>query len=172
MLKLFGATLVIVASTIAGFQIARDYQNRPLELRLLQRGLKMLETEIVYGSVPLYHAMEKIGTRLPGGIGLFFTTMSRNLITFDGASTYECWSLSIEKNFSQTSLKKEDKELLLQFGHTLGSTDKEDQIKHIQLTVDGLLTEEQLARDEQMKYERLSKNLGVLLGILVVILMY
>lgn len=172
MFKLLGATLVIAASTLLGFQIARNYQNRPLQLRLLQRGLKMLETEIVYGSVPLYQAMNKIGARLPGGVGLFFSSAGENLITLDGASTFECWRASIEQNFFQTALKKEDKDLLLQFGHTLGITDKEDQMKHIQLTVEGLLTEEQIAREEQSKYEKLSKNLGVLLGILVVILMY
>ncbi|GBF11026.1 stage III sporulation protein SpoIIIAB [Tepidibacillus infernus] len=172
MFKLIGATLIIGASTIAGFQIARNYHERTKQLRILQQALQMLETEIVYGAVPLHLAMEHIGQRITNVVKTFFLEMSENLKMLDGASTYECWRLSIEKHYQKTALKTQDKAILIQFGHTLGISDREDQMKHIRLTMQNLATEEQLARDEQKINEKLSKNLGVLLGILIVILMY
>lgn len=172
MLKLIGAILVIATSTYGGFYIGRSYNERPKQLNLLQQALLMLETEIVYGAIPLHLAMKHIGERLPGVVRLFFITMSKNLRKSDGASTYECWKKAIEEEFPKTSLGQQDKEILIRFGQTLGKSDREDQVKHIRLTIQNLTTEETLAREEQKKYEKLSKNLGVLLGFLIVILIY
>lgn len=172
MLKLLGAVFIIISSTLAGFYISRSYSDRTKQLRILQLGLQMLETEIVYGSVPLYLAMEKIGRRLKGIIGEIFLSMSKNLNELDGLSAFECWLEAIEMHYRKTSLKKQDKEILIHFGQTLGISDKEDQMKHIKLALQNLKTEENLAREEQKSYEKLSKSLGILVGLLIVILMY
>ena len=172
MLKLLGAVLVIAASTAGGFYIARSYSDRPKQLRFLQQALQMLRTEIVYGAVPLHLAMKNVADRLPNITRLFFYSMSKNLVELDGASTYECFERAVTKHFYKTSLKNQDKEILIQFGQTLGISDKEDQMRHISLAMQSLAAEETLAREEQKSYEKLSKNLGVPLGLLVVILMY
>lgn len=172
MLKLIGATIVIAVSTYCGFYIAKKFRERPKELRIMQQALQMIETEIVYGSVPLDIIMEHIGNRLPKSINLFFQDMSKNLRELDGVSTYECWEKAVNKNFSSTALKKQDKEVLINFGQTLGTSDREDQMKHIKLTMKNLSTEETLAREEQKTYEGLSKNIGILLGLLIVIMIY
>lgn len=172
MLKLLGAVLIIASSSAGGFYVARSYRERPRQLRMLQQALQMLETEIIYGSVPLHLAMKHIGERMPFILKKIFLSMSSNLLELDGASSYECWEKAIEQHFGQTSLKLQDKEILLHFGQTLGISDKEDQMKHIRLTVQNLSVEEHLAREEQKLYEKISRHLGVLLGALIVILMY
>lgn len=172
MFKLLGAIIVITVTTYGGFFVAKTFRDRPKELRILQQALQMIETEIVYGSVPLDIIMEHIGNRIPKNINLFFLNMSKNLRELDGISTYECWEKAINNNFSKTTLKKQDKEVLMNFGQTLGISDREDQMKNIKLTLKNLSTEEILAREEQKTYEGLSKNLGILLGLLIVIMIY
>lgn len=172
MLKLIGASLIIGASTFGGIHIAKNYEERPRQLRLLQQALQMLETEMIFGSTPLYQAMNHISERIPGKVQRIFKLMGENLVELDGASAFECWEIALNKHVNKTSLKAQDKEILLQFGQTLGVSDKEDQRKHIQLAIQNLATEEILAREEQKTYEKLSKNLGLLLGLLLVILMY
>lgn len=172
MLKLLGSVIILAASTMGGLYFAKRYSDRPRELRILQQALLMLETEIVYGVVPLNLAMKHIGDRVSGSIRMVFREMSKNLQELDGASTFECWKLAINKYFHLTALKLQDKEILMQFGLTLGISDREDQMKHIKLTIQNLATEELLAREDQKQYEKLSKSLGVLLGLLIVILIY
>lgn len=172
MLKMLGAAIIVASSSLGGFYIASSYQQRPRQLRELQQALQMLETEIVYASIPLYLAMEHIGERLPGVTKAIFQAMGKNLQQMDGASSFECWKQALEQHFYQTALKKQDREILLQFGQTLGISDKEDQMKHIRLAIHHLAAEESLARDEQKIYGKLSKNIGVLLGVLIVILIY
>jgi stage III sporulation protein AB len=59
----------------------------------------------------------------------------------------------------------------LRLGSILGMSDKDDQLKHLRLAAVQLKAEEDAARDDQAKYEKMSRSLGLLLAALVVILM-
>jgi stage III sporulation protein AB len=69
-------------------------------------------------------------------------------------------------------MKLPEQEVMLQLGHVLGLSDRSDQVKHLRLAVSQLQAEEVDAREEQRKYEKMWKSLGVLIGGLIVILMY
>jgi stage III sporulation protein AB len=70
------------------------------------------------------------------------------------------------------ALQESDCEVLFNFGQTLGVSDRQDQIKHIHLAVAHLSAEESIARDEQLRNEKMWKYLGALVGLTVVILLY
>ena len=61
---------------------------------------------------------------------------------------------------------------MLELSGVLGTSDRQDQIKHIALAVGQLKHEEAAARDDQVKYEKMSKSLGLLIGALIVILIF
>ena len=69
-------------------------------------------------------------------------------------------------------MKKDEQEVLRQLSCTLGTSDRLDQIKHIALAAEQLKHEEGTAREEQSKYAKMSKSLGLLVGALVVILIF
>lgn len=160
------------SATMIGFQAARVYANRPKEIRQLGTALGLLETEICYGSTALPIALEYVAKRSQGEIGELFKQAAIYLSKYDGLSTADCWEMAIEKVWSKTTMKKPEKEVLLHLGKVLGKSDREDQRKHIRLTVMNLQQEELTAREEQQKYEKMFKSLGILSGILAVILMY
>ncbi|MCZ4150437.1 stage III sporulation protein AB, partial [Escherichia coli] len=56
--------------------------------------------------------------------------------------------------------------------YSLGTSDRQDQTKHISLAIQQLMHEETRAQADQMKYERMSRNLGMLVGALIVILIF
>ena len=77
------------------------------------------------------------------------------------------------KDFSMnTALKQVDIEILSAFGKYLGSTDRDDQIKKIELAIAGLKQQETIALEEKIKNEKLWKYLGVLSGIMFFLLLY
>lgn len=172
MLKLIGASIILFSATMIGFQVAKMYASRPQEIRRLGIALQLLETEICYGSTTLSLALEHVAKRTQGVIGAIFRQASEFLVKYDGLSTQDCWEMAIDKTWTRTTMKMPEKEVLLHLGKVLGKSDREDQQKHIQLAVMNLRKEEQEARDEQQKYEKMCKSLGVLSGILAVILMY
>jgi len=172
MVKLIGAVIILFSASMVGWQLGKYYAYRPLQLRALLLSLRLLETEIVYGVTPLHRAFVKIGHRLPSEIGQMFLTAAELLITKEGLSTQSCWQSGIEKHWTSTALRKDEKDVLTSLGFVLGNSDKEDQKKHLQLAITHLHSLEQEARAEQAKYEKMYKSLGFLSGLLVVILMF
>ncbi|NGQ94719.1 stage III sporulation protein AB [Brevibacillus sp. SYP-B805] len=171
MVKLIGSAIILFSATMVGWQVGKLYAMRPVQLRTLLIALQMLETEIVYGSTPLHRAFVKIGRRMAKEIGGIFLTAAELMGTAEALSTQVCWQTAVEQHWSQTVLRKEEKDVLLNLGYVLGSSDRHDQQKHLRLTMTHLRGLEEEARLEQGKYENMYKSLGFLGGLLVVILM-
>lgn len=172
MLKLIGAMLIVLTGALFGFHQAMLLARRPRQIGELIRSLQRLETEIGYGYTPLPEALTRTGRALRGPVGALLGSAGEELERASGQTVRQIWQRTIERLWRSTSMKTAEREALLQLGPTLGMTDRDEQVKHLRLTVRQLEGEEALAREEQQRYERMWKSLGVLMGLLVVILMY
>ncbi|MDB5056241.1 MAG: stage sporulation protein [Bacilli bacterium] len=172
MLKLIGALFILFAATMIGFYQALQLARRPRQIRQLIQALQRLETEILYGFTPLPDALRSISRPLDLPLAKIFSLAAEQLTNLSGHSTEESWRFAIQTGWYETAMKVTEQEALQQLGLTLGITDREDQIKHLRLTISQLQAEELSAWEEQKKYEKMWKSLGVLTGALVVILMY
>jgi stage III sporulation protein AB len=171
MVKLLGAILILFAGTMFGFYQALQLSRRPRQIRQLIQALQRLETEISYGLTPLPAALLTISRQISQPLSQIFHIAAEQLKAF-GLSTEESWRYAIEAGWQDTAMKTAEQEVFQQLGLTLGLTDREDQIKHLRLTVSQLQAEEITAWEEQKRYEKMWKSLGLLSAALVVILMY
>jgi stage III sporulation protein AB len=171
MLKIVGATLIIFSTTLAGFYFAQKLSTRSQQLRELQMSLQLLETEIIYGSTPLETAFYKLSKTSAGAIGTWFERCVYYLENLDGATTFECWEKALLEVKPKLALKKTELEWLHHFGKMIGNSDSNDQQKHLQLMLSQLSKIELDAKEEQHRYEKVYKTLGVLVGAFVVVLM-
>jgi stage III sporulation protein AB len=172
MVKLVGACLILFAGTMLGFYQALQLSRRPRQIRQLVQALQRLETEISYGFSPLPSALLMISRQIPQPLSQLFLQVGEQLAGSADLTTQESWRLAIDSCWQHTAMKTTEKEAFLQLGLTLGITDREDQIKHLSLTESQLQTEELTAGEEQKRYEKMWKSLGLLSATLVVILMY
>lgn len=172
MFKLIGAVLILFSASMVGWQIGKYYANRPVHLRALLVALQMLETEIVYGMTPLHRAFVKVGHRVSEEVGKVFLFAADLLVTEQVHSAEEALQQAMSKFWTQTALRRQEREVLASLGQVLGSSDRDDQQKHLRLAITHLRGLEEEARAEQEKYERMYKSLGFLGGLLVVILMF
>lgn len=172
MVKLIGSAIILFSASMVGWQIGKYYAHRPVQLRALLLALQLLETEIVYGLTPLHRAFVKIGRRVTQEIGIIFQKAAEHLQAEEGLSTQACLQKAVDQNWSATSLRKEEREVLVSLGYVLGSSDRDDQQKHLRLAITHLRGLEEEARADQSKYEKMYKSLGFLGGLLVVILMF
>jgi stage III sporulation protein AB len=171
MVKLIGAILILFAGTMIGFYQALQLSRRPRQIRQLIQALQRLETEISYGLTPLPTALLTISRQISLPLSQIFLLAGEQLTSF-GRTTEESWRYAIDAAWQDTAMKVTEKEVFQQLGLTLGLTDREDQIKHLRLTVSQLQAEEMTAWEEQKRYEKMWKSLGLLSAALVVILMY
>jgi stage III sporulation protein AB len=78
----------------------------------------------------------------------------------------------MDAHWRNASLKGTEQEIFRQLSCTLGTSDRTNQSTHIALALQQLKQEESAAREDQGKYEKVSKSLGLLLGALIVILIF
>ncbi len=172
MLNMIGAVIVLITGALIGWYQASQYANRPKQIRQFIQAIQRLETEINYGFTPLPEALERISKSIHEPTSSIFHLAAEQLSFNNGKSTKDLWTLVISDHWRNTSMKLPEKEIVLQLGATLGISDRSDQMKHIHLTINQLQAEENMAKDEQNRYEKMWKSLGILGGALVVILMY
>ena len=72
----------------------------------------------------------------------------------------------------RSALKPSDQEILAQFGRNLGQHTLTQQQKHIQLTIQYLQRQLEEAEEQKKRYESMTKSIGVLIGLFIVILLF
>ncbi|MFB9277361.1 stage III sporulation protein SpoIIIAB [Cohnella cellulosilytica] len=174
MLKFIGVLLVLFAGTMIGLVQSARYAARPRQIRELLHAFQRLETEIGYGRTPLPEALGAIAAAVPKPLSTLFASIADSLAgerAKSGETVRECWEKAIRECWPSTAMKQPEKEAALRLGAILGGSGREDQLKHLKLAFHQLQAEEAAAREEQQKYEKLSRSLGMLGAALVVILM-
>lgn len=170
MLKFFGGAMVISVCTFYGFLIANKYKQRPLELRNLRSMLNLLETEIIYASTPLPLALDKVAKHASNNISQLFSKARDYLINSNGITAGEAWQKAINDTLPTSYLLEEDVGILMSFGTGLGCSDKEEQLKNIQLTKELIKQQELKAEGSRAQHERLWRTMGFLAGVAIVLL--
>jgi stage III sporulation protein AB len=171
MLKVFGCMLIISACGYLGFFIGNSFNTRVEEIKRLRSSLKMLETEIIYLMNPLPEALLRVGTKIKGPVSFLYEYSSQLLLKKMGTPMDEIWKEAINNLASVSSLKKEELDILEDFGNSLGESDKEEQRKNLQFAQESLKIVERNAEDEKQKYEKMYKTLGVLAGIALALIL-
>ncbi|WP_164931676.1 stage III sporulation protein SpoIIIAB [Longirhabdus pacifica] len=171
MLQLFGSVFILFSSTMIGFSQAARIHARTSQLRLCIHAMQRLQTEVTYGLTPLPEALQHISKVIPSPpLANMFYDISM-MLSEEGTSTQECWLYGISKHWRKTAMKKAEKEILERLGSTLGLSDQDNQLKHIQLAVQQLQMEEEHARANQMRLSKMWRSLGILTGLLVTIIL-
>ena len=169
-MKLFGAIFILLATTWVGFEMAKQLSERTRQLRQLKTALQSLEAEIMFSHRPLGDIALLLSAQLPKPLSLLFEQFAARLNS-EEAGVKRAWESSLDDIWEQTALRRGEKEVLKQFGETLGQHDRYSQQKHILLALSHLDREEKEAVERQVQYEKMVKSLGFLSGLLLVILL-
>jgi len=151
--------------------MSQQYANRPRHIRTLIQALQRLETEITFGHTPLPEALRRIAGQTSEPVAEMFRRAAEELESHT-ARTADAWQTSVRASWGRTAMKESEQDIVLQLGHSLGASDRLDQIKHLRLAMNQLQCEEENAAEEERRYAKMWRSLGMLGGALVVILMF
>lgn len=168
--KLFGAILIICASSKIGFDFAACLTKRVEQLQDIKLGLSSILTEISFRGTPLAEALLKGAEIMHSQAKDIFTSASKKLSSISCITAKEAFLTAIEDFEGDTALKKDDFTVLRGFAGLLGTSDLANQTANIEITqkkLDSLTQQAELQRD---KYTKLFRSCGVLAGLLITVL--
>lgn len=149
---------------------SQKLSKRPVHIRQIKNALQILEAEMLYSQLPLQDAFQTIAAQIPHPTSQFFHHLSEQM-NEPSIDFIAIWDKSLDSFMDHSTIGSNEKEILKQFGRTLGQHDFYQQQKHIHLTVNHLDRELEDARDNQFKYAKMAKSLGFLFGLFIVLLL-
>ncbi|HHV45548.1 MAG TPA: stage III sporulation protein AB [Tissierellia bacterium] len=170
-LKLIGGFLIIFSSAILGFNYGNRFSKRFENLCFLEQCIKILETEIVYGAYPLPDALSNVYTKGNKKVSFIFERIKSHLLGSREGDVFNSFLSVADTVKDELSFKDEDIELFLSLGRILGSSDREDQEKNFRIVLNQIKLLQEDAKMEMDKNEKMYKNLGILMGIAIVLIL-
>lgn len=166
MFKYIGAILIFTSSALIGFKSSWIPLKRYKNLYKISNCFNTMKNEIRYSSDYIDEILKKV-SKINDFSYIFKTTAS-----FDKSiPVSKRWEKAVLTDSPLLNLKKEDSEILIMFGHELGMTDREGQIKIIDNLLSSLNTLQISAKEEYDKKSKLQKGLGVTLGLFTIIIL-
>lgn len=157
MLKVVSVIIVFCCCTLAGFYFSYKLSRRQLFLKDFIAFLKTFETHIRYSSDDIFTL-----------INISMTSASllsiKEYILNNKGSFNDLWLGSMSQINKQTGLTAQDKALLEEFGASLGTTDGQGQINHIELYTTLFQKACDEAQQELKAKSKLYKMLGFFAG--------
>lgn len=167
-LKIVGGILIVLSSYLIGVWWANTLKNRVEDIRAFEQALKELKNEISFYSNILSEAFSKIAHNANYRISGILKDMSQNLKT---KPSNIAWREAIKANYKNTYLESEDINIILTLANLLGVSDVKGQICNIENVLLKLQNQEKKAEMLRQKNETLFKNLSILLGATIIILL-
>lgn len=171
LLKLIGGSLIIFSTTLIGFYYGNRFSNRLNNLIYIEQCFKILETEIVYGAIPLPEALTNVYNKGNKKVSFIFKDIRNHLLENKRGDIYYSFSSVSDSLKDILHFKEEDVEMILSLGRVLGSSDRQDQEKNFKFILNQISILEKEAKLERDKNEKMFKNLGILTGIAIVIIL-
>lgn len=168
---MLGAIVIILATTLFGFQAAAMYRERPRQLRALKRALTHLQAEVEYQLTPLPQALSHVASRAGQPFEQLFEGV-RDRLQGGGATIREAFQSSLTQLEAESALSHSDCEAVLAVAETLSTMDRGHLDTQFQLSIDALSQAEAEAIEQGTKNARLWQYLGILSGVMIVILLY
>lgn len=166
--KVIGSSLIAISSYLMGQKWAGVLKKRVEDIREFEQVLEQLENEISFYSNILEDAFLKISKNTTPRIRCILEDMSFNL---KDKPSNKAWDAAIKNNYKNTYLSGEDLKIILSLSNLLGISDTDGQIYNIKNIITRLKHQESKAEEVRSKNEVLFKNLSVLLGITIIILL-
>ena len=170
MMKWIGAVIILLSCGFAGRIFAGALARRVNLLQQLERGFAALSTEISFSVTALPLALKQSGRQCGGEMQALFLRAGERFSDLQGIPAEMIWQQTVDEVTKDSVLLQEDRDVLYDFGLGLGLSDKNDQLKKLELLLQKLRSREQDARTNKEKMSKVWQALGWSVGAMLVLL--
>ena len=170
--KIIGSIFIIFSTTMFSLYIESKHRVHIKDIEEMKKGFNLFSNSIRYTHLPLEEVMTEISQKLSGISAEIFKKTGEYLSERKFESAKEAWENVINESFKKSNFEKEDIDIFMYFGKTIGYLDFESQydngkyiIEHIDLTLNNL-------RNKLEKIQKMYRSLGILSGLGIVIILF
>lgn len=165
-LRIIIYTAIFLTCSAIGILKSRKYIDRVNELKEFKSGLNIFKAKVKFTYEPIPEIFKEIAENMNSKIGKIFQIASKNM---KAVTAGEAWNMAIDTDI--LNINSEDRDVLKNLSKLLGQTDMEGQLNQIELT--SAFIDEQIskAERERVKNEKMYRNLGMIVGIGIVIIL-
>jgi stage III sporulation protein AB len=170
-IRFTGAGLVIASGVLCGSFAAGRLEKRLRVLEELRAALERLITLVEYQSATLAAALDEAARPCSGAPRAFLERVSQNLRSGDGDPAGKAWASALDSLGGLLLVDRADIDALRLLGPALGVSDRKDQARHLAAMIGKLGVHIGEARDRSAKYALLYRQMGLLCGALVALIL-
>ena len=169
MQKLIGSACIILAGLGLGFSYGHELQKRLIDMREITHIFILIKGEIQYTRATLSDVFYRTAQRKDGVYKDWLMFLSRCLEDGSACRIKDVWEESINTYLKATQLKKSDIGAIKKIGADFGHMDVQTQISTIDLFLNEWEMKTTKAKEELSSKQKLSRCLGIMGGIMLVI---
>lgn len=170
-IKIISLFLILGLSSLIGYLIANKYNLRVKELEDIISALELLETRVKYTYDTIADSFYFVANNMKTKAYRIFMITSATLNDNKNLSAGDIFRNTVDEEGTFLDLENDDKEILKGLGTSLGQMDLESQLKNISLVKELLLKQHEDAIECKNKNYKLSRNMGVFIGLVIMIIL-
>jgi stage III sporulation protein AB len=170
LLKISGAIIIALASTAFGCSLCNEYKRKLLFFKEFNQMLYMLEGNIKHKNCFILEALKEI--KIKNGLLSLFINKVTEILENENCSVKEAWEYGVIITLKDNKgFKTEETDMIMSFGQNLGITDRETQIKYIEMYIEN--TNRYIEQLDSVKKEKIKlyKTLSALSGLFIIIVL-
>ncbi|MBQ9314610.1 MAG: hypothetical protein IJ220_06450 [Clostridia bacterium] len=169
--KIFSLLLILALSSFIGVLISNKYNMRVKEIEDIMAALDLLETRVKYTYDTIADSFDFISENMKTRAYRVFMITASHLLDNKNMSAGDIFRSVVDEESIFLDLNKEDIEILKGLGTSLGQMDLEGQLKNIILVKQLLKSRLEDALEVKNKNFKLSRNMGVFVGLIIMIIL-
>lgn len=169
--KVSGCFLILTATTFAGMARAECIKEQYRQMRMLQRIICMVESEIRYAHTHLGEIFLHVSRRTVQPYKEWLLSMERKMGRMDSGAFETIWTQAVKEHLDDSGLPRKELERLGGLGSQLGVLDLTLQLRVLELYQEQLGLSMEEVREGMKTKVRLCHCLGVMSGLFVSVLL-
>lgn len=166
-----GAVFVIGATTYTGIWYGEQLQEHIRQLTKIRKILLDLYCDVEYGGCTLSESLERIAKKQDILLREWLGDLCEKMRLDKGLPFEEIFERSVYDKLTNSALSAQDIKRMAEFGKSLGSTQRVNQLRAIQIYQKELEQRIEELESDCREKRKISRILGISSGVLIVILL-
>lgn len=171
MLRLLAGGLILFGSIGFSFNICQEMRQRLYHIRQMQEIFRLFQSEVSYSKSAFPEVCLSVSDRVAEPYRSVMKEIYEQAVTKSGTRFPEIWRIKMGQCLEEMPVKKEERDIFLEFGNRIGFIDWETQagmLEKSSIQLEELYVQLKSAMENK---EKVITSIGVLGGLMLVIIL-